>query len=1185
MKINFGEFEFDGFKSLQDKLESSKPTFSLKQGRRFVISDSSNKGRAFRLNELIRAVHQAVQNNPLNETDRQELDSLLQTFKSLHDTGYDQALSQRNPLTQLALRIKHQFGEILRTRILNDLTNVPLQKDELSTKQERKTAPKREEQKPLTREVYQEKTGKILEKGGVSVLTSGYWTYFQQGDLPKESEPKNLWKLFINPKRDLFPEVLERSLKALNGASYIQGKLISDPFKPRKSGHAAIDDPCEPKLLLYFNGPNSEKDLKEAIKRLEEEFGDDVAILGAPGGERERPDGTKVPQSGPSFTKMRNPLLFYGQGGFTESGKDKLVQKAGGDVAELNRLLSENFEGDNYYLLKGTKDPLESTLPDKQEFHLEKAELAGFYLSKKERPMARYKADFEAENPEKPFSIDALALFLNRSPIEVRAQLLGETYAEVIEASFSEIKSLLREMKKSEVPQHLLPTWKALGKKDVSKDALWELFQTARSLPRLKSRCKGIENALDQKVAHALGVDAHEFPKWLGDVEQEQKALALLAELGEDSNRPLDEIKASQFFNLVKDLPPHSFTKPLALFKLQNMADRIEKLRDESAKSSFRGSLENLAREIVDKMPLQKRHAFLKLYLAQEAPLTALKAIAQNFTRKKAEGSEEDLLKPTLETLRQLHANLESMEGRLGEQIVTAQGIKSSKKAIQFLENLGEALPKTFQDPIDALTRAAIPLDEKAIREKLFEEGIKMLELHPSFGSWNEQEKTKAKTELRVLIEKNVVFSIEKGTIKALYTTKGMLKTTFDLGNQSSWEPLFKREQMLPSLFDATDAEDEDIRGKWEEKKLAREEIALSINNVLQEEMGKGLEKCPDFINGQIAEALTLCKTKVSNLKNRKEEQLQSKAPLLPRYFHAAPSLDVAVSILHTGIEAVEARSGFGAFVSTNPELRYGPVMIGLPETAATSSQVATVFEKDSENPLEREEDIWAGLEENIKINPQQVELEKHLHKNMKDALRKILGEKIADPKERVKLEAKLFSRLAKSLTYRYETLPSGKRGWQLYYRELNWSGKPTTRGISKINSEDAMAAVFETIIEPPTQNPLILHGKEMAPQFAEKFLKSIQQEPLFGTQHIGQDFSIVGTLRESLKATITASDEEEFFKTHYEKVFQGKASKGKGVKPFLTLSEVKNECKAAGLTGKVELIPSQSSFSKSSSS
>src|SRR5690606_4297977 len=75
--------------------------------------------------------------------------------------------------------------------------------------------------------------------------------------------------------------------------------------------------------------------------------------------------------------------------------------------------------------------------------------------------------------------------------------------------------------------------------------------------------------------------------------------------------------------------------------------------------------------------------------------------------------------------------------------------------------------------------------------------------------------------------------------------------------------------------------------------------------------------------------------------KLRQERYQSGKEIVVPQYFHAT-SASAAASIVQTGIEALSASAGFGAFFSNMPEFRYGSVFLGLPKEVELMSEIAT---------------------------------------------------------------------------------------------------------------------------------------------------------------------------------------------------------------------------------------------------
>jgi len=196
----------------------------------------------------------------------------------------------------------------------------------------------------------------IFEKNKIPsfMFPGAIWHHFTIGQSEVYVSAESQWKLFINPRPSEFLPTLDRVLNVLrkNNIS-CDGKIIGSDQAKRHSELSVLEDPCEPKFVLYFKGQNVEEEFKKGMQILEEEF-KDADVIAAPKGRRKRRDGKFEVQNGPSFTKNRNNLMFYTQGGFTESGRDKIVSTA----TDLNEELAKKFEGENFYLHKGFTDPL-----------------------------------------------------------------------------------------------------------------------------------------------------------------------------------------------------------------------------------------------------------------------------------------------------------------------------------------------------------------------------------------------------------------------------------------------------------------------------------------------------------------------------------------------------------------------------------------------------------------------------------------------------------------------------------------------------------------------------------------------------------------------------------------------------------------------------------------------------------
>lgn len=233
---------------------------------------------------------------------------------------------------------------------------------------------RQEQIKPL-----EAKSREVIENAGAKILRCDFYVHFAINDpviakahAVTREEAACEWKFLLNPKRKHLLTVLDRTIRALKEAGIsIIGKTPRYDC-PRNSAQSILDDPCEPKIMVYLYGTTEQEGKEMAVKVMpiiEHAFTPSELIsFACPQGLRPRLDGTVVPQWGPSFTKMRSPLIFYQQGGYLESGRDTVIN----DIVrrlqcgmlsreEVNATLAEEmgklFTGDNFSLHAGTIDP------------------------------------------------------------------------------------------------------------------------------------------------------------------------------------------------------------------------------------------------------------------------------------------------------------------------------------------------------------------------------------------------------------------------------------------------------------------------------------------------------------------------------------------------------------------------------------------------------------------------------------------------------------------------------------------------------------------------------------------------------------------------------------------------------------------------------------------------------------
>ena len=225
---------------------------------------------------------------------------------------------------------------------------------------------------------------KAIELGGAHSDDCQLWTRFWTGEeSPPAAIPGYLgsvhqWRVLLNPSREHFYSTISRAIFAVKRVvSNVCGIVVGLDIV-RKSKLKILDDPCEPKLIVHLIGKNEEHAnhlLVSVVRGLEREFSaDEQTRIACPQGFRYRDDiGRCVPQWGPSFTRMRSPLLFYQQGGFIESGRALIVQEEleKRSIGLQDRLtayrnirgrLSQFFTGEHFYRYVHSRDPFGSSL-------------------------------------------------------------------------------------------------------------------------------------------------------------------------------------------------------------------------------------------------------------------------------------------------------------------------------------------------------------------------------------------------------------------------------------------------------------------------------------------------------------------------------------------------------------------------------------------------------------------------------------------------------------------------------------------------------------------------------------------------------------------------------------------------------------------------------------------------------
>ena len=172
-----------------------------------------------------------------------------------------------------------------------------------------------------------------------------------------------MWKVFLNPKKEYFFPILDIVMDSLKNEPVVIAKTLSTPFTKRKPNRPPIiNSPHDPKIVLYFVGKDSADAKKSLVKQVNlilKNIPENMIDIIAENCEFVYIDDERMNQCGPSFTKKLNQLIFYSQGGFTESNREKIVNMAQMMGKKANNELAKEFDGENFYKYIGESDPFQ----------------------------------------------------------------------------------------------------------------------------------------------------------------------------------------------------------------------------------------------------------------------------------------------------------------------------------------------------------------------------------------------------------------------------------------------------------------------------------------------------------------------------------------------------------------------------------------------------------------------------------------------------------------------------------------------------------------------------------------------------------------------------------------------------------------------------------------------------------
>lgn len=633
-------------------------------------------------------------------------------------------------------------------------------------------------------------------------------------------------------------------------------------------------------------------------------------------------------------------------------------------------------------------------------------------------------------------------------------------------------------------------------------DLILSLWIEAQSIPgpHQKNMLELIQK-IETQVASApdLNVDSTEVDNWIRAIETEKNiALELtshshMAEQAEKSGKEWDVRFFTSLNKLVAIIKEESrnnsdifvsLNKPFHLIKLQNILNGLDSFikkfpaeytLQKTLIDGLHADISQLIEKIPENMLVKRQAAIVNILQTQDRMEHVNNALHRVFYRKLKE--DIDVIDKNMGTVK---AKLNYLKEISQKRIDVLQSLIG--KNLSLLQILGE-IPPSFRKFViqDAISRQ---------KDKVIEFVI---------------DSTKS------ILEKNGL-QIPKENLellkKSLDENSDTIKFVNDSLDDDSTQTIFKilfpqREHLYENI----------IKSAW-----------LDVNKLYS------LLKSDDNI-------INLLLNKIKNVNMRQENRLDKlkndEIPIIPEYFHATPSGKAATSVAKTGIEALMAQKGFGAFISTAPEGGFGWIIFGLPKCTEFYSSARTVI-----IGWESRGNVWAGLSDLISINPREAHLQDNFRSAIRQAVSKSFRKLIQLPEQTaIELEERIKARFINSVIFRPVNDESGVHmGWSLNYRMPSSEGSPCS-DFCKIEKREHLEDWTATVVSSAladcgvSKAQLKENFNRMYEDF-EEFNRFFTEYYFYGQATVVENnknkYIVSGQIDGTIKASVIAPDDEE---------------------------------------------------------
>lgn len=768
-------------------------------------------------------------------------------------------------------------------------------------------------------------------------------------------------------------------------------------------------------------------------------------------------------------------------------------------------------------------------------------------------------------------SLDAIAQELGRSLATTRGILIGQAYKKVALSHVEELIEILKLLKDQSEPYLTtleklqtiqgpftlidLTTRLHVNHQDLL-DQLFSLLEIAIEDPSLKHSVCNYQDKVNQAVCEQLQIAPEQMQQWLLDLEAESRLAEQLNRLDHATTQLNQPFPIAELPLFLREVEAHldQFKTPAQLIKLQHILSYLRQhppLSDHA--EDWKRSIQLSISTILMQMNRSQQKALTQLVDYWDGLETIRQCIPQAFYHQTTPFSPSTLDLTTGALMSKttfLQSRAFHQAAILNAHLVRLENMTDLNG--DDFENLLKDIPHSLQEifvqiaTLEAKQGYVQHLLSAVGNENALDDSLKVqlenILKRDGYIDYDCRKRVLTFKRNRRIQGRSQVMDFNVAELLQSASSRNLLQTSRDSTNLQEEAPKMPPDEAPP-------------------------EMAIENYANLLEGAKRGLKLMIEKLQ-HVYERQTL-----------RLEALAEKKPInLPFYYHAT-DLESALSIMQTGIEAVESTSGYGAFLSNQPEFRYSHICLGLPKSVEFSSAAHTFIDNQAAPEVITEKNVvWAGLEKWIPIHPELSNLKQEFMESLQLAMQESFdaAEPLFGRETVLQLKYRLLNNFDQSIFFRAEQLENDTIQWNLNYRSLGKKQTPEGKLITIKKTADFATWAKEVIKTSFAQQSLPKNFRFLEKVFKDSLLEALGKNvrDLYQINPDKKDFSREGKLNKSVPISIIAPDDEEILKDIYRRRRKSEKRTNEAVE-YHSISQVKHQFTLAGMdVDQIEFIP-----------